>query len=683
MEEKVRQFRLVPFFSVASLASIVIVAAIMAVIFRDMAMRNLTEITESQNTSLTFAMAGALWPYYSEFLTSLDNASGADIRARPELDMLMEDVQQRMHDLPILKVKIYDLRGLTVFSTDIEQIGEDRSTNSAFLRARHGETVSSLVFRDEIYAFEGGRAEHSIVTSYVPVRNQASGQIEGVFELYSDVTPLVRRLNELQVAVFGGIVGVLLLLYVVLLLFIQHADRLIRRQEQTIAYRAHFDELTGLPNRVLFRDQLQRAMERAQRDERLVALLFIDMDRFKVINDTLGHEVGDEMLREVALRLRRCVRRYDTAARLGGDEFTVILEGVRDMEEVDNVAARLVDELGLPYLLQGKERHSNASIGITIYPFDDDSLENLLKNADIAMYRAKRFGGDQFVYYSDAMQQQLVRRHEIEQGLREALSDEQLHLVYQPKVDLHSGRPVGLEALIRWEHPQHGLIMPGDFVAVAEESHLISRLGEWVMRRACQDFCAWKSAGLAPIPVSINVSPRQFLARNFVCDMRVALKDCCVAPDQVELEITESILVEQHDETAAVLRELQALGVRVALDDFGTGYSSLRYLRELPVDVVKIDRSFIQSIHQRTDDAELVQGMIALARSLHQDVVAEGVELEDQAEMLRTMGCHTAQGYLFSPPLPASEIPSWIESQNAMTAPRGRNEQPLTERGAD
>ena len=671
MEENNRQFRLVPFFSIASLASIVIVAAIMTVFFRDMAVRNLTEITESQNVSLTVVMADALWPYYSEFLTSLDNATGEQIRQRPELEMLAEDVRQRMQDLPIARVKIYDLNGLTVFSTDPEQIGEDKQGNTAFQRAREGEVVSSLVFRDQLYAFDGGRAERSAVTSYIPIRAGKDGAVEGVFELYTDVTPLVARLNELQVNVFAGIVGVLLLLYIVLLLFVQHADRLIRRQEETIVYRAHYDELTGLPNRVMFRERLHEAMERAEREERLVAVMFIDMDRFKAINDTLGHEAGDEMLREISSRLQACIRSYDTAARLGGDEFTVILEGIRDMEEVDAVAERLIADLARPYLLQGKEQHSNASIGITIFPFDDDGLENLLKNADIAMYRAKQYGGDQFVYYSDSMQKQLMRRHEIEQGLRDALAHDHLRLYYQPKVDLKTGTMNGMEALVRWEHPEHGLILPGEFIPVAEESHLIVRLGDWVMRRACEDFCRWREQGYAPPPVSINVSPKQFLARDFIEGMQGALQRCCVSAAHIELEITESILVERHKETATVLERLRGLGVRVALDDFGTGYSSLRYLRELPVDVVKIDRSFIQHIHERRDDSELVQGMIALARSLRQAVVAEGVEEEAQATLLRDMGCGTAQGYLFSPALPVDDVVEWFEPQGDQHPNRG------------
>lgn len=668
MVDQSRQFRLVPFFSVASLASIVIAAAAMTWIFHGMAVRNVTEITESQNITLTHAMADALWPYYSAFLTTLSGTDGAEIRQRPEFGMLQENVRKRVQNLPILAVKIYDPDGLTVFSTVTEEIGRSKRGSPSYEQAHAGGIASVLVE-------QGGNAY--AVASYIPIRSTPEGGIEGVFELYTDVTPQMRQLQSTQLKVFGGIAGVLLLLYVVLLLLVRHADRLILRQEEALKIRAHYDALTGLPNRILFRDRLQHAMDRAERDERLVALMFIDMDRFKAINDTLGHEAGDQMLREIARRLQACIRNYDTAARIGGDEFTVILEGVRDIEEVDNIATRIVADLGQPYSLLGKQQYSNASVGITIYPFDDDGMDNLLQNADVAMYRAKQFGGDQFVYYSDAMQKQLMRRHEIEQGLREALVHGHLRLHYQPKIDLRNGRVAGIEALVRWQHPKHGLMLPGEFIPVAEESHLILRLGEWVMRRACEDICRWTRQGIDVPPVAINVSARQFLAPDFLEDMQRALTSCCVSADRVEIEITENILVEQHDETATVLNRLREMGVRVALDDFGTGYSSLRYLQELPVDVVKIDKSFIQHIHDRPDDYQLVRGMVALARSLRQQVVAEGVEEAEQAQLLHEMGCDLAQGFHFSHPLPTDQLPEWLTAHGKGKSQVGSRKSPV------
>ena len=668
MVDQSRQFRLVPFFSVASLASIVIAAAAMTWIFHDMAVRNVTEITESQNITLTSAMADALWPYYSAFLSSLSGADSAAIRRHPEFGMLQKDVHMRVQNLPVLAVKIHDPDGLTVFSTVTEEIGRSVRGAPSYEQARQGGIASGLIEQGgKVYA----------VASYIPLRGAPEGGIEGVFELVTDVTPQMRALQSTQFKVFGAIAGVLLLLYVVLLLLVRHADRLIRRHEEAIKIRAHYDALTGLPNRILFRDRLQHAMDRAERDERLVALMFIDMDRFKAINDTLGHEAGDQMLREIARRLQACIRNYDTAARIGGDEFTVILEGVRDIEEVDNIASRIVADLGQPYTLLGKQQYSNASVGITIYPFDDDGMDNLLQNADVAMYRAKQFGGDQFVYYSDAMQKQLMHRHEIEQGLREALVHGHLRLYYQPKIDLRNGRVAGIEALVRWQHPSHGLMLPDEFIPVAEESHLILRLGEWVMRRACEDICRWSHQGIDVPPVAVNVSARQFLAPDFLDDMQRALTSSCVSADRLEIEITENILVEQHDETAAVLKRLREMGVHVALDDFGTGYSSLRYLQELPVDGVKIDKSFILHIHDRPDDYQLVRGMVALARSLRQQVVAEGVEEAEQARLLHEMGCDLAQGFHFSHPLPADQLPEWLAAHGKGKSRVGSRKSPV------
>ena len=655
-----RRFRLLPFFSVASLISIVIVSVIMSVFFRDMAIRNVTQNTESENTLLTRVIAGTIWPDYSDFLTSVSGQSPREIREHPEYQRLYDEVRRRMQGLPILKIKIYDVNGFTVFSTDESQLGQDKSSYAGFHAARTGEVVSALTFRDQINSFENTIADRHIVTSYFPVRSTPDGEVEGVFELYADVTPQIERLNETQLSVFSGVIGTLLLLYVVLLLFVQHADRIIRRQEEAFHLRAHYDELTGLPNRALFRDRLQQAIHRSLRQERLVAIMFIDMDRFKTINDTLGHEAGDALLREISHRLKGCLRPYDTAARLGGDEFTVILEGIRDVEEIDNVAERIVYRLGRPYRLFDKEQHTNASIGITVYPFDDESIDNLLKNADIAMYRAKEAGGNQFVYYSDSMQKQLLRRHEIENGLHRALANRELRVYYQPKIDLESGLTAGVEALVRWDHPEQGLVSPAEFIPVAEESQLIVRIGEYVIEQTGRDLRRWLDSGLTPPRISVNISARQFLEKNFVEKMTGLLAQSGVSPDGFELEITESILVEQHDLTAMVLARLRKLGVTVSLDDFGTGYSSLRYLRELPVDVVKIDRSFIAKLDSVHEDRELVQGMIALAKSLHLEVVAEGVETSEQASLLRTMRCDLAQGYLYARPMPENAIAAWL-----------------------
>ena len=434
-----------------------------------------------------------------------------------------------------------------------------------------------------------------------------------------------------------------------------------KESDQHFAFLSHYDKLTGLANRELFRDRLHQAMSRAERAGKLVALLFLDLDRFKSVNDTLGHLAGDELLVEVAARLKTCVRKSDTIARLGGDEFTVILEGLDAPVDAEIVCRKIIKSLEAPLLLRNHEIYVTTSIGVTFFPTDDVDLNGLLRNADAAMYRAKEEGRNKFHLFTADLSARAVKRLGIESALRHAVERQEFHLCYQPKVSVHTGEILGAEALLRWENPQHGLVSPVDFIPVAEETGLIVQIGEWVLRRACADIRKWHAAGFDHVSVAVNLSARQFRHGELTDIVRRALKDSGIAPRQLELEITESLLMDDTEASQIALNELKALGTSIYLDDFGTGYSSLAYLKKFPIDGLKIDRSFIRDLPGDPDDEAITQAILALSQALRLNVVAEGVENEAQLDFLRRQGCEVVQGFLFSRPLLFDGFLEWLQ----------------------
>jgi len=427
--------------------------------------------------------------------------------------------------------------------------------------------------------------------------------------------------------------------------------------EARISYLATRDPLTELPNRVLFNDRLEQGIVAARRSGQSLAVLFIDLDRFKYINDSLGHQVGDVLLKEVSQRMLSCVRKGDTLSRLGGDEFVVTLDGLEHAEDAGQVAAKIIKALARPFEIAGHTLTTSCSIGISIFPHDAEDDRTLMKNADTAMYHAKEKGRNNYQFFSPEMNVRAVERHNLETALRIAIDRQEFVLYFQPQVDIRSGRVVGMEALLRWEHPERGLLLPSTFISVAEESGLIDPIGQWVLRTACQRAKAWQDAGYAPVKIAVNISPRQLnRPRDFSRALSRMLSSTGLDPRYLELEMTESLLLHNADENIAVLRKLGQDGVRIAVDDFGTGYSSLSYLRQLPIDALKIDRSFVRDIETDPEDAAIIHAVVAMGHSLDLQVTAEGVETRGQLEALARLGCDEYQGYLFSHPLPEAEV---------------------------
>ncbi|MDX1692877.1 MAG: EAL domain-containing protein [Ketobacteraceae bacterium] len=429
---------------------------------------------------------------------------------------------------------------------------------------------------------------------------------------------------------------------------------------------ALYDPLTTLANRHLFRNRLEKAIRSAQRNKQKFALMFLDFDEFKRVNDTLGHDQGDELLVAMAKRLRTSIRAKDTVARMGGDEFTILIPDVEDRHDVDLIARKILAHLREPVILMGQEVILTCSIGITVCPDDGRDANQLMKNADMAMYRSKKRGRDGFYYFSEEINEQISNQLKIENALRHALSREELEIYYQPKVTLDSETPVGYEALIRWNHPNEGLLGPGHFISVAEDTGQIIGIGKWIFQDVCKKIKDMLQCGLLPPDgrVSVNLSVKQFRDTNLVADISKILDQHEVSPRYVELEITESTLMEDVDKAIFILAELRKLGFVLSIDDFGTGYSSFNYLKRLPIDLIKVDRSFVADIPHDKDDMEITGAVIAMAHKLRLEVVAEGVETEAQKDFLRENGCDYAQGYLFGKPQPYKSLKIPDESRD-------------------
>lgn len=441
-----------------------------------------------------------------------------------------------------------------------------------------------------------------------------------------------------------------------------------RRDEARLNALANCDALTALPNRAMFHQRLQRSLAHAQRFNEGLTVLFLDLDRFKNVNDTLGHDAGDRLLQSVAGRLRGCLRETDTLARLGGDEFAVLIEQVTDTRFAGSVARKLLKAVAEVLMLDGQEYNISASIGISAYPADGSDATTLLKNADIAMYRAKERGRNNAQFYAAAMNVHSLARLSLETGLRHALERGEFLLHYQPKVDIASGRIIGMEALLRWMRPGTGMVSPAEFIPLAEETGLIVPIGAWVLKTACERNRAWQRQGMPPLRVAVNLSARQFVQANLVSEVARVLDASGLAPQWLELEITESMVMNDPEGAIRTLRQLKSMGIALAIDDFGTGYSSLGYLKRFPIDNIKIDRSFIKDIPLSNDDATITRTIIDMTHNLRLKVVAEGVETGAQRDFLREHGCDEMQGYYFSRPLAEDAFLKLVQSQENQAA---------------
>src|SRR5580700_5392135 len=440
-----------------------------------------------------------------------------------------------------------------------------------------------------------------------------------------------------------------------------------RAMSLQMTHAAQHDVVTNLPNRLLLNDRITQAIALARRQKKTIAVIFLDLDRFKYINDSLGHATGDQLIQSVAKRLLACVRASDTISRQGGDEFAILLSEIATPEDAAKCATHILLSLSEPHSIGGQDLRIVGSIGISVYPEDGEDAETLIRNADTAMYHAKECGRNNFQFFKLEMSLKAVERQSLEGSLRCALERKEFLLHYQPKVNLHTGAITGVEALIRWQQPDRGLLQPSQFVSIAEDCGVIVQIGRWVLREACRQARAWQEAGLPPLPMSVNVSALEFRDKNFVEGVRTVLAATGLESRYLELELTESVLMEDAESMAAVLQELKAMGVHLAVDDFGTRYSSLSYLRRFPFDALKIDQSFVNQISSDPDESAMVSAIINMGKSLKHIVIAEGIETQQQRAYLRAHCCAEGQGFLFSPPLPATEFAHLLQTSMAGT----------------
>ena len=484
------------------------------------------------------------------------------------------------------------------------------------------------------------------------------GDMRGATGVNLPLEPYRRRLHELALDLeltHGGIwlIGLFGIGWAGRQGYLRARER--RAAVEHIEYLAHHDSLTALANRYSMESRLAQALATARRIDGQLAVMLIDMDRFKNINDTLGHHVGDQLLVEVARRLRAGVRESDIVARIGGDEFVVVLTGMEAAQDAMRVGAKILDALGQPYAVEGQLLHSTPSIGISVFPGDGNDVDTLLKHADTAMYHAKEHGRNNLRFFTADLTAAAAERMELERDLRAALAGGGLALHFQPQVSAETGRITGFEALARWRHPDRGWVPPALFIPIAEESGLIGRLGAWVIERACSELAAWRAAGIRDVRVAVNLSAHQLRSVNFVDEVRSTLQTYALGADDLEIEVTESAAMADPEQAIERLRALRDLGVQIAIDDFGTGYSSLAYLKQLPIHVLKIDRAFVRDIETDPNDAAICAATIALAKSLGLRVIAEGVETAAQRDYLARLGCDCLQGYLFGRPQPAED----------------------------
>jgi diguanylate cyclase (GGDEF)-like protein len=660
------------------LATVLVVVIALTLFYRQLVFDSLVEEETRSNVALTKAFANSIWPRHATFIQRASTVAAGELASREEIRKLESDLRLLMQGLSVVKVKVYDAKGRTVFSTEARQIGEDKSGNGGFQQARDGIAASEIIFRDRFDAWEGVISDRNIIATYVPVRIHDGAPVEAVMEVYSDVTSLVEKMERGQWTILGGVLGGLSVVYALILWILlryrrllAHEEALRLAQEERIRHQAYHDDLTGLPNRASFAEQLDAMTRRARRAGWNFAVMFLDIDRFKVVNDSLGHHAGDQLLRVAAARIQRCIRDSDMLFRMGGDEFTVLLEDVRGPEHTAAVAHRILEAVAEPVELHQHEIRVTVSIGMALFPRDDASGEQLVKSADTAMYRAKELGRNRYEFFTTEMNTRVENQLVLEAALRRAMENGEFLLHFQPRVSATNRFVVGVEALLRWQSPERGLVPPAVFIPVLEETGLIVPVGAWVLDAACRQATQWRDSGL-PLRMSVNISSRQFRSESLVQTVASALRSSGLEPEFLELELTESLLIENTESAISILNRFKELGVMVSIDDFGTGYSSFGYLKQFPIDFLKIDSTFIRDLARNPKDAAIVESISVLARSLGIGLVAEGVEEIHQAEYLRTCYCTEMQGWLFGRAVSSEELPGLVSRIGAVETIRRR-----------
>ncbi len=650
------------FWLISGIGTLVTVVLLIA-LYEWQGRRAIREEAERTDRQFVQMIGNVLWVKYSDFLVEAQTISTDELRQHPGHTDLHETVVHALRESNVLKVKVFSSHdGRTLFSTESKQIGAPYQS-PAYLEALAGRSGSELTFRDTFNGVRGVVESRDVLATYLPYyaspdAAQAS-KPDIVVEVYTDVTERVATHQRSRFMLAAGVMGSLALMYTLIWALGRSATRRLevaanekKEQEQRIHHQAYHDNLTGLPNRVSFQEQC--ATLGALSAPKPWGLLYIDLDRFKPINDSLGHSVGDIVLKKAATRITASMRNEDNVYRVGGDEFLVLVQ-TEDLAALETASRRIVATLAKPFNIDGLEIALSASVGIARWPADSAALDHAVGCADLAMYSAKRAGANQHAFYSADMKHKSDEQVRMLNGLRVALANDEFVLHYQPRVNSHTGDVESFEALLRWQHPELGLLQPARFIGVLEDSPLIVDVGAWVMETAAMQLAQWHREGHPHLRISVNVAARQFRAKQLVETVEHALARSGIEPQALELEITEGQLIHDLENATQTVRRLKTLGVMLSIDDFGTGYSSLSYLQELPIDCLKIDRAFVKDLEDGALQNNIARTIASLAHSLEMKVVAEGVETDTQAALLRGWGCEQLQGYLFSRPVPACD----------------------------
>ena len=668
-------FNLTRYFSLTSSVGIVVVLVALSFLYSNMAIKTFMEDETRANVKLTKAFSNTIWPKHEGFLRSLEGAEKSTILSDPGYQLLYDDVYKMMNGLNVVKVKIYNLSGDTIFSTSELDLAINKTESHGFQSAKRGKVASEITFKDEVYGLEGVISKRNIIASYLPIREfdlNNGEKIVGVFELYSDVTELLDNINNTQWSIVFIVLGILLLYHLFLFLVVKNAenilnenDSILRQNDKKVRFHAYHDNLTGLKNRTSFIEFMNSLIETCGQSQESFGLMYLDVDRFKVVNDSLGHNAGDELISIVAKRIERSLKEKDFLFRLGGDEFVVIVKNLDQSEDVAAVAKRILGVMDNAVSLKEYKIYVNVSIGIAIYPKDGNSTETLIKNADAAMYQVKNSGGNNFSYYTESANVQALNRLELESGLQRAIRNKEFFLEYQPKISVENEKLLGVEALLRWQHPEKGVIPPNKFIYLLEQTGLINQVGEWVLETACMKLKEWNDKFNPALRLSVNISGTQFKSGTLVETVKKVVDRTGINSANLDLELTETLLIDNIETAIQTMYQLKALGISISIDDFGSGYSSLNYLKQFPIDYLKIDKTFISELDVDEKDAAITTAITVLAQNLSLGVVAEGVETQEQLDFIKKTGCEEAQGFYFSGPVSSQEIEEIIKAPPA------------------
>ena len=663
--KKPKTFRLTNAFSVVSLVGIIIVAVISTYVHQSVSLNSLLQVQNEANIDLTRAFSNSIWKKYVDFFERSSAISRAEIINQPEINALEADLKRQMKGIRVVKIKVYNRNGLTVFSTDRTQIGEDKSKNPGFISAFNGEVINEISFRDKFNAFDMVIEDRNLLASYIPIHYGPNDEVVAVFELYSDITTLLEEIDESEFQSVALGAFLMLLLYAFLLIYVRRADAIIKKHEaeeraiheERVRYISEYDQLTGLLNRQAVEAQISRLVERSTSK---IAFIYIDIHRFKLVNDMYGQEKSDELLLELVYRLSNTIGNPKLLGRAGPDEFIVATNFVSD-RVLHSVLNRLVKSLTEPYNIDDSHVNISISVGVVKFPLDTKDSKTVIKSSEAAMLQAKKLGKNRYAFFAQQENERAEERFELENALSNALEAEEFELFYQPRVGIQ-GNPLGAEALIRWRRNDGQLISPALFIHALEETELIVPVGEWVLTTACRECMKWHKEGHTNISISVNLSLKQFTHGNIIETVRKALLNTGLVPSALELELTESLFAENPEEMLSYLKALKALGVSISLDDFGTGYSSLSYLRKFPIDYLKIDQAFVRDIDTNQVQFKLTKSIVDMAQALDMKTVAEGVEELSQLQSLQELGVDELQGYYFSKPVPAEDFRQYLAS---------------------